>query len=216
MTGLVEDPLFYRIIGQQIGNNAHDEANEIRLNDQVNMAKNAANGLQGNLNIAIQGIISLREQVDSIADNEASLNVALAGVRGVTREILNELRRADPNNPLLDRKVRDAVFDSSYNEQLKRQEGTGWQNRESKYPEYRDAAYGAQNANKGGPEKSQITPNKAVRKAAGVPENHVPDRERFLALIAKLTEELRAHDPNAPILKDKEMVDVLNEFRLTP
>ncbi|MDO9232995.1 MAG: hypothetical protein Q8N02_05395 [Methylotenera sp.] len=195
MSDLVSDPLFGRLIGQQIGNNAHAEADRIRAETALDSEKQ----MSGNA-VLVVGL--LKSQMDTLASNEASLDVAIAGVRGVTREILNELRRADPNNPMLDKKLRDAVFDVNFQDQVVRQKNTGWKDRAGKQQEYRDAAYGAEGANKGGPEKSKITPNKAVRKAAGVPEDHIPDRERFIALIGRLANELKAHDPNASILTE--------------
>lgn len=216
MTGLVDDPLFYALLGQQAGNQASAAADKISMSDEYSLKMSEMRTEQTNMNIGIvQTIVSLRQQVDSLSEIEGEYILGLAGLRGVTREILSELRRADPNNPLLDKKSRDSVFVTSVDNQKKRQEGTSSaRERFDSAPKYREGIYGTADSTKGGPEKSQITPNAAVRKAAGVPENHVPDRERFLALIGKLAAELKAHDPDAPILNDKEMVDVFETINL--
>ena len=207
---LVENPLLGRMIGQQMAlNNQNDDL--VTKHNNLVVRLNKANGEIDKGNTAID---ELRMQVKTLDGYDEFSTSIIAGIRGVTREILNELRRADPNNPLLEKKARDAVFDNAFNEQKKRHAGASWKKRDDDAGSYREAVYGAPGANKGGPEKSQITPNKAVRQAAGVPENHVPDREKFMSLIAQLATELKTYNPNSAILNDKAMLDVFETYAL--
>jgi hypothetical protein len=159
------------------------------------------------VNVAVAQIIALRKEVEETSEIEASYVLVMAGLRGVTRELLADLRKSDPSNPLLEKKYRDRVFDAAYKVQLANNQGTNTAIRYEKAPEYRDAAYGAPGSNKGGPEKQQITSYAAVRAAAEVPA-HVTEREQFLGLIAKLRDEVERLNPNSPILQEKAILDV--------
>lgn len=207
---LSENPLFGRVIGQQMALNDQNDD----LVSKHNALAERLNRANGEIRKGNGAIDALRTELNSLDGMEAGLHAAIAGVRGVTREILNELRRADPNNPLLDKKVRDSIFEGVYQDQVSRQKGKSGKVRKIEAATYRDTAYGATGSNAGGPEKSQITPNKAVRQAAGVPENHVPDREKFMSLIAQLATELKTYNPNSAILNNKAMVDVFETYAL--
>ncbi len=43
-----------------------------------------------------------------------------AGLRAVIRYLLSELRKNDPNNPLLDKKVRDRIFNEFHKEEMEK------------------------------------------------------------------------------------------------
>jgi len=199
---LSENPMFGAIIGQQINNN--------RVADQI---QDQNVGLKKSLNetsdLAVSAalqLVALRKEVEDLTDAEAGGYVVLAGVRAVTRELLSELRKSDPNNPLLDKKVRDRLFDVVSEDQRNKHKDTDRATRLSKAADYRDQAYGAPGSNKGGPEKQQITSNAAVRAAAEVPA-HVTEREQFLGLIGKLRDEVERLNPNSPILQEKIIID---------
>ncbi|MGZ8984181.1 MAG: hypothetical protein ACXW11_09520 [Methylotenera sp.] len=197
---IVSNPLFGRIIGQQIGNNLHAEADQIRAN-----AKQIVSDSE--IRLLNRTVDALRKKVESVSQSQVDLYAAIAGVRGVTRELLEELRKSDPNNPLLDKKIRDRVFTSTSNRIGNKVSGTTYQQRKEFSQGWRDDAYGAEGANKSGPEKSQITPNIAVRAEAEVP-SHVSDREKFLGLIAKLAADLKLANPNAVSLQDQALAEL--------
>jgi len=200
----MDEALLGQLIGQQIGNNLHAEADQIRANSRQIVADSEIRLLGRTVDV-------LRQEIDKLSQVEVDFYAAIAGVRGVTRELLEELRKSDPNNPLLDKKVRDRVFMSTFNRIGKKLTGTTHQQREDNSQSWRDEAYGATGANVSGPEKHQITPNLVVRAEAEVP-SHVSDREKFLGLIEKLSSELKKANPNAAILKDKTMVDVFETY----
>lgn len=203
--GLVNNPLFGAVIGQQIGNNAHHAGQQV-----LAAAEKASLEQEATAGALVAGM--LRRQVDEFSQGEMDFYAALAGIRGVTRELLEELRKSDPKNPLLDKKVRDRVFISSYHQIGKKITGTTHQQRNEFGDSWRDESLGAEGSTRGGPEKSQITPNLAVRAEAEVP-SHVTDREKFLGLIEKLSAELKKANPDSPILKDKEMISVFEAMR---
>jgi hypothetical protein len=194
---LSENPMFGAIIGQQIDNNRSAEQierNYAELRDEFIRRSNR-------LDTAVNSIKILRKEVEDLDASDAGFSLAIAGIRGVTRELLTELRKSDPNNPLLDKKVRDRLFLSAKSEQQKRQDGKTWQQRGAEYSKHVEESFGAPNSGKGGPEKQQITSNAAVRQAAEVP-THVTEREQFLGLISKLRDEVERLNPNSPILKE--------------
>ena len=94
---------------------------------------------------------------------------AMAGLRSVIRELLVELKNVDPKNPLLGKKVRDEMFMAAEKIQRGRQAGLNYCALGEHLPKFRDEAYGAKNADRGGPEFSEITPNLEIRKAANFP-----------------------------------------------
>jgi hypothetical protein len=192
--GLVNNPLFGAVIGQQIGNNAHHAGQQV-----LAAAEKASLEQEATAGVLVAGM--LRRQVDELTQTELDFTCAIAGVRGVTRELLEELRKSDPNNPLLNKKIRDRVFDSAKNKVWDKVKDTTYKERDNIAQKLRDETYGAEGSNKSGPEKSQITPNLAVRAEAEVP-SHVTDREKFLGLIEKLSAELKKANPDAPILKE--------------
>ena len=212
---VVNNPLFGAMIGTQIGNNAHAAANEMRAEAQIILLKDAANNGVRVAESLSETVKSLRNEVHVFSGNEVDYAFSIAGVRGVTRELLEELRRSDPNNPLLNKKVRDRIFEASSNNISKKLTGINNPDKaRSINPQvWRDEAYGAVGSDCGGPEKSKITPNIQVRAEAEVP-SHTPDREKFLGLIEKLSAELKKANPNAPILTDKVMLDVFADYTL--
>ena len=86
----------------------------------------------------------------------------LAGLRSVIRELLVELKKSDPKNPLLIKKSRDAIFDVSKANQTKRQSGLNYNVIHKDLEMYRDDVYGAKDADKGGPELADLTSNLEV------------------------------------------------------
>lgn len=210
---VVNNPLFGAVIGTQIGNNAHAEADRIRAeSENKSLASAADNG------VLVAGILSkrneaLRQEVADLTQSEKSYIYTLAGVRGVTRELLEELRKSDPNNPLLEKKIRDKVFDQGYISSESNVKGKTGRERTSMSAIWRDNSYGAENSNMGGPEKSQITPNIQVRAEAEVP-SHVSDREKLLGLVERLTAEVKKNNPDAAILQDKVMLDVFADYTI--
>lgn len=215
-----ENPMFGVMIGTAIGNNASAEAAALREQGHNEVLRYLNARSEGNLQRAIEIIGALREETNTLENEAFATDSILAGVRGVVRELLSELRNADPKNPLLNKNTRDRIYDSSKNafqDMSKNEDGSvkDLRARNKESGQTRDAIYGAKGSSKSGPEKDQITPNAAVRAAAEVPAGHVTDRERFLALIEKLTTELKAANPDAPILQDKEMVGVFEEFAST-
>jgi len=199
---LSENPMFGAMIGQQISNN--------RIADQI---QDQNIGLKKSLNetndlavSAAMQLVALRKEVEELDLSDASYSLSIAGVRAVTRELLAELRKLDPNNPLLDKKVRDRIFEIGAENQRGNQKDKNWKQRDAEAGDYRDSAFGAPNSGKGGPEKHQITSNAAVRAAAEVPA-HITEREQFLGLIGKLRDSLEKANPNDPILKEKLIID---------
>ena len=93
----------------------------------------------------------------------------MAGLRSVIRELLVELKAVDPKNPLLSKKVRDELFAASDKAQRDRQGGLEYGSLSDKLTDFRDEVFGAKNADRGGPEFSEITPNLEIRKAANFP-----------------------------------------------
>lgn len=212
---IVNNPLFGTMIGIQIGNNAHAEADKIRSESETSSAKNAAtNGLIVS-EVLSKRVDALRNEVEVISDTEVNYACSIAGVRGVTRELLEELRKSDPNNPLLDKKIRDKIFDSNKVNFSKKLNGsTNKEKANSINPtQWRDEAYGAENSDKSGPEKSKITPNIHVRSDAEVP-SHVSDREKLLSLVERLSAEVKKNNPDAAILQDKVMLDVFADYTI--
>jgi hypothetical protein len=202
----MDEELLGQVVGQQIGNNARAngikklaEADRILANSEIGLLERTVD--------------VLRKELEAVTQTEVDFTCAIAGVRGVTRELLEELRKSDPKNPLLDKRLRDRIFDSAFKKVNDRIPGTSYQKRRELSQALRDEAYGAEGANKSGPEKSQITPNLAVRAEAEVP-SHVTDREKFLGLIEKLSAELKKANPDSPILKDKEMISVFEDYTL--
>ena len=129
------------------------------------------------------------------SDEEDGLTISIAGFRGVTRELLSELRKADPKNPLLDKNIRDRVFDVTSADGIK-------------YPLITRA-----NEEKSGPEKQNITSKQRVRVESKIPD-HQSDRDKFLALIGKLSREMLLLNPDSSALKDETMVEIFDEFAL--
>ena len=210
---VVNNPLFGTMIGIQIGNNAHAEADRIRSETETNSARNSADN-----GVMVAAILSerndaLRQEVANLSDSELSFNGSIAGVRGVTRELLEELRKSDPKNPLLNKKVRDRIYDSAREVAVKNVKDTTHEQRIALYPKWRDQAYGAEGSNKGGPEASKITPNLQVRADSEVP-SHVSDREKLLGLVERLSSEVKKNNPDAPILQDKVMLDVFADYTI--
>lgn len=60
-----------------------------------------------NLSKGVQGLIQNKEEAVRIALERKAIN---AGLRGVVRELLKELRLKDPKHPLLEKKNRDYLF----------------------------------------------------------------------------------------------------------
>ena len=67
----------------------------------------------------------LQEQMkDIVEDRDAFQRIALerrandAGLRAVIRYLLAELRKSQPNHPLLDKKVRDRIFNEFHAEEM--------------------------------------------------------------------------------------------------
>ena len=199
MSNIVENPIFGAVIGQQIGNNARAEASAIR-------ARTAQT-------LDARKIDELREQFNQATQSEVDMTAAIAGVRGVTRELLYALREADPNHPLLDKKVRDKVWDSCFDDIHKKLSGTSTQSRVENRSAWRDEYYGAEGSSKGGPEKNNITSSKTATHGTDI-ESHLTDRERFLGLIERLVDEVRNINPNSAILSDKVMIDVFETHTL--
>lgn len=203
---VVNNPLFGAMIGTQIGNNAHAEADQIRSKAEISSLES-----ESEAGVMVAGI--LRKQVDALNTSDLSFTCSIAGVRGVTRELLEELRKADPRNPLLDKKIRDKIYDSSFKNIRDKVNGKSFIERDPKAAQFRDEVFGHEGSTKSGPEISKITPNIQIRSEAEVP-SHTPDREKFLGLIEKLSAELKKANPNAPILQDKVMLDVFTDYTL--
>ena len=129
------------------------------------------------------------------SDEEPAFLVSIAGFRGVTRELLSELRKADPKNPLLDKKIRDRVFEVTSADGIKYPSST------------------RHNKNNSGPEKNEITSKPMIRIETSMPD-HQSDRDKFLALIGKLSRELLEVNPESSALKDETMVEIFDEFAL--
>lgn len=140
-------------------------------------------------------------------ESKIDFYASISGARGVTRELLNELLKSDPSNPLLDKEVRDNIFNCSFNQISKKLIGTTYQQRYNFFQEWRDEVYGAEGSSKRGPKKSQITPNNQIRADVKIPP-HITDREKLLGLVERMSADLKRADPNAPSLKD----EVLNEY----
>jgi hypothetical protein len=201
---LSENPMFGAIIGQQINNNrVADQIQDqnVGLKKSLNETNEVAVAASAQAASAVIQLLALRKEVEELDASDAGFSLSIAGIRGVTRELLTELRKSDPTNPLLDKKVRDRLFLAAKNEQQARQEGKDWKQRGAEYSQHVEAVFGAPNSGKGGPEKAQITSNAAVRQAAEVP-SHVTEREQFLGLIGKLRDEVERLNPNSPILSD--------------
>lgn len=210
---LPEEPIFGTIIGQRIKANRDADADRQLAQKAIRDANVAAEEAS---EVAMKGARIaefLREELDQALQSEMDLRAAITGIRAVSRDVMAELKVADPNNPLLDKKVRDRIFDQAKEGQIKRMEKDDIKTRREKSAAHRDEVFGAPNSNKGGPEKENITPNKAIRDSAEV-DDHVPDRERFLVLIRSLCEELEKVNPNAQILQEKEVKDVFETFAL--
>lgn len=74
----------------------------------------------------------------NVSQSDADSTCALAGIRGVTRELLEELRKSDPKNPMLDKKIRDRIFISSFKNVSKQTAGTTYQQRKELNEKWRD------------------------------------------------------------------------------
>lgn len=224
-SGLASDQFFAHLMGNQIALNSTNED----LSEQNGLLAKASMGNLDNLGEALelantlagikvnqdQVINDLREEMTDLSDSHGLSFYVLAGIRGVTRELLSELRRSDPNNPLLEKKARDSVFDNIVNKTEADFKDHSWQDKDNETVKLRDDVFGGGvNADSGGPEKAQISSNTALRKEAGVTDSHVPEREKFLGLIATLAEQLKESNPDADILKDQSMVDVFDEYAL--
>ena len=149
-------------------------------------------------NIEVRRVAGIPDHTPEIGQHEANetgLTISIAGFRGVTRELLSELRKADPKNPLLDKNIRDRVFDVTSADGIK-------------YPLITRA-----NEEKSGPEKQNITSKQRVRAESKIPD-HQSDRDKFLALIGKLSRELLEVNPESSALKDETMVEIFDEFAL--
>lgn len=135
MSNFIEDPLFYQMLGQQIGNNAQAEADAIR-------ARGALDRASANTNQAILVSTILRQQLDNCDADSYAENCIAAGVRGVVRELLVELRNADPDNPLLDKDVRGKIFDGARAVQKERGKGLNWVGRADQFYANNAKTYG--------------------------------------------------------------------------
>lgn len=204
---LPEEPIFGAFIGQSIKSNRAAGADREVAQSAIAEANRTASAAMEVANRGAQVSEILRGELDAAIQSELDLAAALGGVRGVARELMFELRQSDPNNPLLDKKVRDRIFDEARDAQVSRMAGDDFPARREKSTFYRDQAYGAPGSNKSGPEKENISKNSKARGEAGVP-SHVPDREKFLELIRRLGEELEKANPNASILHEREVKDV--------
>ena len=207
------NPLFGAVIGIGIGNNAHAEADEIRSQASIRSLETRLKSSK-ELNVAYETYIEkLKKQVDDLDGKDVSFTCSIAGVRGVTRELLDELRKSDPKNPLLDKKIRDKIFLSSFNAIQSKVYGTTYSQRTAKNEEWRNETFGAIESGSGGPEISKITPNIQVRADAEVP-SHTPECEKLLGLVEKLSAELKKANPNAAILQDKAMLDFFADYTI--
>ena len=200
-------------VGISIGNRAHAEAAEIRANTKNRSLESRLNSANELIQTYETVLEKLKRQVTDLDGKDVSFNCTVAGVRGVTRELLEELRKSDPKNPLLDKKIRDRVFDSLFKSTSSKVHDTTYLERTSLAESWRNETYGAEGANKSGPEESKITPNIQVRADSEVP-SHTPEREKLLGLVEKLSAELKKANPNAPILQDKAMLDVFTDYTI--
>ena len=207
------DPILGAGIGIAIGNNAYAEADEIRSQTKIRSLESRVSSLT-ELNAVYDDVVEkLKKQVRDLDDNDVSFTQSIAGVRGVTRELLEELRKSDPKNPLLDKKIRDKIFMASFGIIKSKVIGTTYSQRKELAEAWRNESFGAEDSLKGGPEISSITPNIQVRAEAEVP-SHTPEREKFLGLIEKLSAELKKANPDSPILQDKAMLDVFADYTI--
>ena len=135
-----------------------------------------------------------------------------AGLRSVIRELLVELKKSDPKNPLLVKKTRDAIFDVSRVEQRNRQGGISYRTLHDNLENFRDLVYGAKDADASGPELADLTSNLQVRAAAGVPA-HTPEIRQYETLITQLGNELAKFSPQAGVLTHPLLAQVLADIK---
>ena len=202
---LPENPLFGYMIGQRIGDNAQAAADAKLAGLETMKAEGRAERAEST-NKVLEGLL------ERAWGDYFDASCITAGVRGVVRELLTELRRADPSHPLLEKKVRDRVFDSAHDAQSMRGKEQTHAQRVNDSGAARNSIYGAEGSGRSGPENDSVTPNTFLRKAAGVPEDHITDREKLLGLVAALTAELHEVKPDAQILAGKEMRKTFDEF----
>lgn len=126
---------------------------------------------------------------------------ALAGNRTLIRELLEELKKADPSNPFLAKSLRDMAFKYGYDRQEKLLPGMTYTKLSDEIPKFRDLAFGATDAKKGGPESHQISPCLELRTELEVPA-HIVERERMIEVIKKLADEIKKTNPTSDVLKD--------------
>jgi hypothetical protein len=65
----------------------------------------------------IEGMDTAKSEKEKLEIQQKAISV---GMRAVIRECLNELRKTQPNHPLLDKKVRDNVYRSFFDHELKK------------------------------------------------------------------------------------------------
>lgn len=82
-------------------------------------------GLQERLEDLQAQFDNLQQQMAAVIEDRDGLHkIALerrandAGLRAVIRYLLTELRKTNPNHPLLDKKVRDRIFDEFHKEEM--------------------------------------------------------------------------------------------------
>ena len=210
---IVNNLLFGAVIGTQIGNNAHAEADRIKAAAEINSLESESEAGVMAAAILSKRVDVLRQEVEALNSSELSFTCSIAGVRGVSRELLEELRKSDPKNPLLNKKIRGRVFDASFAGSWAKVNGKAYKERESLSAKWRYETYGAEGTSKSGPEAEQITPNIQVHSEAEVP-SRITDREKLLGLVERLSAEVKKNNPNAPILQDKVMLDVFPDHTL--
>ncbi len=77
-----------------------------------------AQGLSEQLAEAREQIAALIENRDDFQKLALERKATDAGLRAVVRYLLSELRKNDPNSPLLDKKVRDRIFNEFHKEEM--------------------------------------------------------------------------------------------------
>jgi hypothetical protein len=96
---------------------AHDLSNAgFALNSAEHNINKALFLLQQERSLSAQ----LQKDVISIGDRSAERRAINVGLRAVIRHALAELRRVDPNNPILDKKNRDKLFKQFEEEEIKK------------------------------------------------------------------------------------------------
>lgn len=69
------------------------------------------------LSNGVKGLIDERDEARRYAAERKAID---AGLRAVIRACLHEIRKANPNHPLLDKKVRDRIFAEFEKEEMKK------------------------------------------------------------------------------------------------